>query len=325
MSEPTAVSAMDSRLAWIKHNPVIDLILLLIRPRAVPATSSTVVWIKRHPLLALISLAYGLTWIGSIPFIANPVATSQLGTLSFATAFVALFMLGGCLWAAFIVETAAGGVTNRLALLRRLRLFRWRVNIVWYVIALLLPAVMMFAGVELASFLAGVTTQMPLLTVPLSGWISVIFMSIGAYIIGNFEEFAWRGVALPRLQATQPAVKAALVVGIIQAIWHWPYFFVPNSIEQQLGPVVFLLWNLALSIIITWLFNNAQGSLLIAIVFHAANDGWSGLLISFGSALPVFLTVAVESIVALGLIAVFGAKRLSRKPEAELVPEIITL
>jgi membrane protease YdiL (CAAX protease family) len=324
MNEPTAVSVMNNRWSWIRHNPVIDLVLLLVRPRSVPATSSTVVWIKRHPLLALVSLAYGLTWIGSIPFIANPVAASQRGTLNFTTVFVALFMLGGCLWAAFIVESAAGGFTNRLALLRHLRLFRWRVNIVWYATALFLPALMMFAGIELASWLGGVTTQMPLLTVPPSNWISVILINIGAYVIGNFEEFAWRGVALPRLQATRPAVQAALVVGVIQAIWHLPYFFVPNSLEQQIGPFVFLLWNIALSIIITWIFNNAKGSLLIAILFHAANDGWGGLLMSPGSTLPVFLMVVVESIVAIGLIAAFGAKRLSRKSEAELVPEIIT-
>ena len=235
MSEPTAISVIDSRWAWIRHNPVIDLVLLLVRPRTVPATSSTVVWIKRHPLLALVSLAYGLTWIGSIPFIANPAAASQRGTLSLTTIFVALFMLGGCLWAAFIVETAAGGITNRLALLRCLRLFRWRVNIVWYATALFLPALMMLAGIELASLLGGVTTQMPLLAVPPSSWITIIFMNIGVYVVGNFEEFAWRGVALPRLQATQPAVKAALVVGVIQAIWHLPYFFVPNSLEQQTG------------------------------------------------------------------------------------------
>ncbi len=59
-------------------------------------------------------------------------------------------MLVGCLWAAFIVETAASGITSRVALLRRLRLFRWRVNIVWYVIALCLPAAMMLAGIALA-------------------------------------------------------------------------------------------------------------------------------------------------------------------------------
>jgi membrane protease YdiL (CAAX protease family) len=89
--------------------------------------------------------------------------------------------------------------------------------------------------------------------------------------------------------------------------------------------VVFLLWNIALSIIITWIFNNAGGSLLIAILFHAANDGWGGLLLAPGSALPALLTVVVESIVALGLIVVFGTNRLSRKSETELMPEIITL
>jgi uncharacterized protein len=324
MSEPV-LSVFDSRWAWIRHNPLIDLILLLVRPRAVPTTSPTVIWIKRHPLLAVVSLAYGLTWIGSILFVANPTVASQRGAISLATIVVVFLMLGGCLWAAFIVETAAGGITDRMALLRRLRLFRWRVNIVWYLVALLLPAIMMLAGIALANLLGGVTTQMPLLAVPPSSWITVILINIGAYIVGNFEEFAWRGVALPRLQATQPAAKAALIVGVIQAIWHLPYFFVPNSIEQQLGPFVFLLWNVALSIIITWIFNNAKGSLIIAILFHAANDGWGGLFMSPGYSLPVFLMVVVESVMAIVLIAVFGAKRLSRKPEAELALEVSTI
>jgi membrane protease YdiL (CAAX protease family) len=321
MSEHTALPAVDSRWAWIRHNPLIDLVLLLVRPRAVPATSATVAWIKRHPLLALVSLAYGLTWIG---FMANPILSSQRETYSLGNFIVVIFMVGGCLWAALIVETAAGGVTSRIERLRRLRLFRWRVNIVWYVLALCLPAAMILAGIALADVLSGTTAQIPLLAVSPSRWLGVIFINIGAYVIGNFEEFAWRGVALPRLQATQPAVKAALIVGTIQAMWHLPYFFVPNSLEQQVGPLVFLAWNLALSIIITWVFNNAKGSLLIAILFHAANDGWSGLLLTPGNALPALLMVAVEVAVAIGLVVLFGAKRLSRKPEAELAADIVT-
>ncbi len=322
MSQRTVLPATDNRETRNRHNPVVDLVLLLFRPRAVPTTSPTVGWIKRHPLLALVSLAYGLTWLG---FVANPILSSHRETYSLGNFVVVILMVGGCLWAALIVETAAGGITNRVAVLRRLRLFRWRVNIVWYAIALLLPAIMMLAGITLAKVLGGVTTQIPLLTVPPGNWLTVILVNIGAYVIGNFEEFAWRGVALPRLQATQPAVKAALIVGVIQAIWHLPYFFVPNSLEQQVGPVVFLVWNLALSIIITWIFNNAKGSLLIAILFHAANDGWGGLLMTPGNALPALLIVAVEIVVAIGLVALFGARRLSRKPEAELVTEIVTI
>jgi membrane protease YdiL (CAAX protease family) len=322
MSERPVLSVSDSRWNWIRHNSVIDLVLLVIRPRAVPATSATVAWIKRHPLIALVSLAYGLTWFG---FIANPIMSSQRETYSLGNFVVVIFMVGGCLWAALIVETAAGGITGRIERLRRLRLFRWRVNIAWYAIALLLPAVLMIAGIALADVLTGTPTQIPLLAVPPSSWLSVILINIGAYTVGNFEEFAWRGVALPRFQATQPAVKAALIVGTIQAIWHLPYFFIPNSIEQQVGPFVFLLWNVALSIIITWIFNNAKGSLLIAILFHAANDSWVGLLMSPGNSLPVFLMVGVECVLALVLITLFGARRLSHKPEAELAQEIVTI
>lgn len=321
MSERTS-TLVNNRLTWIKHNPVIDLFLLVVRPRAVPATSATVAWIKRHPLLALVSLAYGLTWFG---FMANPILSSHSETYSLGNFIVVILTVGGCLWAALIVETAAGGVTSRIAVLRRLRLFRWRVNIAWYALALLLPAALMLAGIALADVLSGTTTQIPLLTVPPSRWLTVILINIGVYVVGNFEEFAWRGVALPRLQATQSAVKAALIVGTLQAIWHLPYFFMPNSLEQQVGPFVFLLWNIALGIIITWIFNNAKGSLIIAILFHAANDGWGGLLMAPGSTLPAFATVAVEVVVAIGLVVLFGAKRLSRKPEAEIASEIVTL
>ena len=322
MGEQPTLSVSDGRWSWIRHNPLVDLILLVVRPRAVPVTSATVTWIKCHPLLALVRLTYGLTWIG---FIANPVLSSQFETYSLGNFFVVIFMVGGCLWAAMVVETAAGGITSRLELLRRLRLLRWRVNIVWYVIALGLPAAMMLAGIALADRLSGVTSQIPLLTVPSSRWLTVIFINIGAYVIGNFEEFAWRGVALPRLQVAHRAVHAALLVGVIQAIWHLPYFFVPNSIERQVGPFLFLLWNVALSIIITWIFNNAKGSLLIAILFHAANDGWGGLLLAPSNSLPVFLMIGVECVLAIVLIVLFGARRLSHKPEAELAQEIVTI
>ncbi len=322
MNKSTSLITASDRGSWLKHNPLIDLLLLGVRPRTVPASSATAAWIRRNPLLALVSLAYGLTWLG---FIADPIFSSPQETYGLGNFVVVILMVGGCLWAALIVETAAGGLTNRVAVLRRLRLFRWRVNIVWYVIALLLPAVLMLAGIALADRLSGTTTPIPLLAVPPSSWLAVMLMNIGAYVIGNFEEFAWRGVALPRLQATQPAVKAALIVGVIQAIWHLPYFLVPNSLEQQVGPVIFLVWNLALSIIITWIFNNAKGSLLIAILFHAANDGWGGLLMTPGNALPALFMVTVEVVVAIGLVVLFGARRLSRKPEAELVSDIVTI
>jgi membrane protease YdiL (CAAX protease family) len=293
----------------LRTNPVLDLILLAFRPQFLAANSVTADWIKRHPLLALFSLAYGLTWLGALPTLVDPTLNWQ-HDISLLNLLIAILFIGGCLWAALI----------RSALLRKL--LRWRVNIVWYLIALFFPAAYALAGQGLNLLFGGTLSKMPIMTVPPSGWLIVVLINIGVYMIGNTEEFTWRGVALPRLQAKHSALSAALILGVIQAVWHLPYFFVPNSIEQQLGPLWFLVWNIALSIIITWVFNNAKRSLLIAILFHAANDGWGGLLATPNDARPLFLSIGVLCIVAVALVVIFGAKHLSRKPEAEIAPAI---
>lgn len=307
-------------LSGIRHNPLVDLVLLAVRPQAVPANSATVEWIKRHPLLALFSLAYGLTWLGAIPYLANPAAATQRN-FGLSNIFVALFFIGGCLWAAVIVATATGGIPGRHALYRRF--LRWRVNVVWYLVALFFPAFIALAGIALNVALGGAVSPMPILTVPPGSWALVVLINIGAYMVGNFEEFTWRGVALPRLQTQHSALSAALILGVVQAVWHLPYFFVPHSIEQQLGPLLFLAWNIGLSIVITWVFNNAKESLLLAQLFHAANDGWGGLLASPNDLRPLFLSIGVLCVVAGLLVVIFGARRLSRQSETERALSII--
>lgn len=273
--------------------------------------SAAVAWIRRHPLLSLFGLAYGFTWIGLLLSFANPAA--DLRSPSFFSLVVVFFQVGGCLWAAVIVANAT---TGRQVLWRRL--LRWRVNIVWYLVALFLPALIPLAGVALSLALGGAAPQMPILTVPPGSWSVVVAINIGAYLVGNFEEFSWRGIALPRLEAKHSALGAALILGVVQAVWHLPYFFVPHSIEQQLGPFLFLAWNIGLNIVITWVFNNTKGSLLIAQLFHAANDGWTGLLATPNDMRPLLLSIGVLGVTAILLVVVFGAKRLSIKSEEEI-------
>ena len=203
----------------LRTNPVLDLILLAFRPKLVAANSATADWIKRHPLLSLFSLAYGLTWIGALGFLVNPSAATER-SLNLFSILYAFGFVAGCLWAALIVTQATTG--GRRALLSRL--LRWRVNIVWYLIALFFPAIYPLAGITLHLILGGAMPQLPITTVPPSSWALVIAINIGVYIIGNYEEFTWRGVGLPLLQGKYSALSSALILGVVQAVWHLPYF-----------------------------------------------------------------------------------------------------
>jgi membrane protease YdiL (CAAX protease family) len=318
--QPTNNLETNPRMS-LRTNPAVDLILLAFRPQLLSANSATADWIKRHPLLALFSLAYGLTWLGALPTLIDPTLDWQ-HNINLPDLLIAIFFIGGCLWAAAIVATASGGMAGRSALFRKL--LRWRVNPVWYLVALLFPAAIYLAGQALNTLFGGAQAQFPLMAIPPSTWLMVVITSIGGYMIGNSEEFAWRGIALPRLQAKYSALNTALILGVVQAVWHLPYFFVPNSIEQQLSPLGFLVWNLALNIVITWIFNNAKGSLLIAVLFHAANDGWISLLATPNDSRPLFLSIGVLCVTAVVLVVIFGSKHLSRKPEAEIAPAIET-
>lgn len=116
------------------------------------------------------------------------------------------------------------------------------------------------------------------------------------------EELGWRGYALPRLQRRIPALSAALVIGVIWACWHLPYFAFPDvhPLAFWIGFPLFAVVIIAESVLATWLYNSTRGSVLATFIFH-----WS---ITAGSVVPVVPGIAaaiVGSIV--NLLAAAGA------------------
>jgi membrane protease YdiL (CAAX protease family) len=89
------------------------------------------------------------------------------------------------------------------------------------------------------------------------------------------EELGWRGYALDRLQRKWNALASSLVLGVIWAVWHLPIFFIRGTLLSEVVP----LWStqfwvsmgpgiLALAVVMTWIYNNTQRSILGAILFH---------------------------------------------------------
>ena len=169
----------------------------------------------------------------------------------------------GPLIAAVVVAVLAGGTQEVRALLGRMT--RWRVHPAWCPVVVLAP----FVADAVAGGLA-VAAGAPhpraeaypdLLTIG-----GTLLSTIA--IVGLFEEVGWRGFALPRLQRHHDALSAALMLGVIWALWHLPELI--SDPTGQRPPVQFVLCVIAQSVIFTWLYNRTNGSLPIVILFHAA-------------------------------------------------------
>jgi membrane protease YdiL (CAAX protease family) len=113
------------------------------------------------------------------------------------------------------------------------------------------------------------------------------------------EEFGWRGFALPRLLQHRRPLAAALILGVIWWAWHLPTFFIPVLPQHQLSMPIFLVNILALSVIMTWLYQRTRGDLLLMILVHVAANYCGGIGVPFNAEVGVEVACAA-SIVACG-------------------------
>ena len=78
------------------------------------------------------------------------------------------------------------------------------------------------------------------------------------------------GYAFERMQARGSALRAALVLGMIWALWHVPFF-----VFMMPDPLVLTSQVLALvgtRVLVAWVFNNTGKSVFATILFHAVDN-----------------------------------------------------
>jgi hypothetical protein len=76
-----------------------------------------------------------------------------------------------------------------------------------------------------------------------------------------------------------------------------------------MNPLAFLVEVVAGAILMTWLFNNTKGSLLIAYLYHAAVNTWTSEVFHTNGIDAAFLT----GVVAVIVVVIFGPAHLTRK------------
>lgn len=268
-------------------------------------------FVQRHPLVTLFTLIFLLEWV-----ILVPDALASQGLLPFKIPVFLAFAVG---WApalaAIIVTSATSGWHGVKALFQQFLIVR--VGVRWYITAVFGLAAIILAGIAVSVWL-GLTT--PVIPATRGSLPAVMFAFAATMVLGfviNTEEIAWRGVALPHLQATHSALAASLILAVPEGLTHLPYFFNRNiAFYQTVGIVVFMLFSAALTIIYSWMFNSTRGSLFLVTLLHASQAAWANLL-SDNQAAPFYVSVGLLVLVAVSLVVIYGARDLSRKPKVE--------
>ena len=251
---------------------------------------------RKHPLVAFFVLAYLLTW--------------WIYPLLRFSPLLGIFGLFGPALAAMIMAAVTGGKTGLKALLSRA--VRWRVGLPWYVIALGLPTVLSLATAALA-YLLGAPKLLQV------GTLTIFDIILFVLVVG--EELGWRGYALPLLLDKRSPLTASVILGVVWGLWHLPTFLVPGTPQYGLPLTAFMLLTIEYSILMTWVFLQTLGSVLIATVFHGAINLSQGIFLGgLDGATRYWLLSIVYGVAAVIVAVLLGVRARRGLAEAGQAP-----
>ena len=210
---------------------------------------------RSYRLVVFFVLCFALAWPLQAAFLARGGGPTRQALL--------LVVLLVASWipavAALLVLTLTRDREERRTL--RSRMGMWRVGGRWYLYAIFSPVLAWLGAIAAARALGVQLVFQPAFLAILPG-----------ILISNFgEELGWRGFALPHLLRRTNAPYAGAGLGLIWGVWHlgpppaWSTL-TPGVVVTQVGTLT------ALSVILTWIFVNCGGSLMLTTLSHAAFD-----------------------------------------------------
>ena len=253
-----------------------------------PVRSSGKTTMGPKTLWAFLALTFGLSWVPMALF------------LLFADAFTALFGEMSATNPVFLLAVYAPGISGTFLIWRHYglqglgsfvrRLTLWRAPVQWWLFLLLgIPAII-YAAAAITGTIGEPFRFMP--------WYLVFPALLQSLLLGPMgEEFGWRGLALPLLQRRFAPLWASLILGVVWALWHAPAFLMSGTPQSAWSFGPFFLGLIAITVIMTPLFNASRGSLLIAILYHLNimnpifpdAQPWDSYLLAIAAVVIVFL------------------------------------
>jgi membrane protease YdiL (CAAX protease family) len=221
--------------------------------------------VQRHPVISYVVLAYAFGWAWCVPMAVRG-DTVRMG-VGWPTQLPALV-------APALAAIVVTGLTAGRAGLRELwaRVIRWRIGwrgwaLVVGTLSLVLVAVVgpLLTGSEVPA-LAAFTRYSGIGPITPLGVVAVAFV-----VNGLGEETGWRGFAVDRLLRAHSFTWTALVVGVVWAGWHLPFFWIVAGFRGMgLLAVGWAIGLVAGSVVLTWLYREGHRSILLVAAWHTS-------------------------------------------------------
>jgi len=259
-------------------------------------------FVRAHALAVYLFLAFALSW-WPWPFkFLNPASAPMLPW--------------GPLVGALLVVGLAYGRAGLVRLFRAT--FRWRVNPIWYVIALVGP-VLLWGLPALAVTLTGYAPDVALLSDFVLWPVTLVLFGV---VQGPLtEEPGWRGLALPLMLRRLSPLVSSLIIGAIWFAWHLPLVIGDTSGQRPVVP--YATFIVAQSVMLTAIYLGTRGSVLLVIIFHAAvNATASHLMPAFSAPArdTIWLLFAALNVAVAVAIALLPAFRRAQLDGIEAAP-----
>lgn len=209
--------------------------------------------------------AYGLTWL-----VAWPLLLSRSGMLPTPAPYWLHYLTGfGPLLAAAVVAFGEGEAPGVLAwarsLVRPAPAVWWLVAVSPLIVWVLVRVVMAASGRPVSPLSdLGRVTLMPVMP-------AAVAFAFWTLTSGLGEEAGWRGILQPILQHLYGPLRGTLMVAVVWAGWHAPFFFyVPSYAGLGVAGIAAFVVSLAAGAVLLAWMRNTSGSVLPCIVWHGA-------------------------------------------------------
>jgi uncharacterized protein len=224
---------------------------------------------------SFLAITFGFTWLILSPGV---LAYFGLFKLPFPALALAAFAQFAPSLAAFLLSGLHEGKAGMGKLLKRALDFHF--SILWLAIVILIPLAVGAAALGLYVLTTGQIPALGMLSQPIMILPSLLMIF---FLQGPVpEEFGWRGYLLDRFQARWSPLVASLVMGVIWAVWHLPSWFMEGTYQSFAPFWAFTIYDIAVTILFTWIYNHTRGNLFLALLFHAMIDLANVIFLSAG-------------------------------------------
>jgi membrane protease YdiL (CAAX protease family) len=267
---------------------------------------------ETRTIIVFLFATFAMTWACYTPI-------AVTGNSPYEMPWMALLTLGGMAPSAVgvLMVLFTYNKDQRRDYWKRCFSFRRIKGTLWAFIIILFPLIMS-AAVAVDTALGGSLPEMQQLKALMANPITWPLAAFISFMSGPWsEEFGWRGVVLDPMMKRFGRIPGTVVLGLIWGVWHLPLFFMPATAHGKMGFGLdgfwtFLLFNVGMALLMTWVYVQTNRSILSAMLMHFTSNFTAQLVYPFSTHVEVYRTAII---LALGLVLCILMERQPRLQE----------